>query len=89
MSNCVNLRKWFGLLALVSAVLLVTLPAFPQGSTGRISGAVTDQSGVYIAGATVIITDVQRGVAQTLKTDSDGAYVAGNLCPARTRFVRK
>jgi hypothetical protein len=68
-------------LALVSAVLLVTLPAFPQGSTGRISGAVTDQSGVYIAGATVIITDVQRGVAQTLKTDSDGAYVAGNLLP--------
>src|SRR5882724_4845078 len=81
MSNCVNLRKSFGLLALISAVLLLSLPAYPQGNTGRILGAVSDQSATYIAGATVIITDVQRGVSQTLKTDSDGAYIAINLLP--------
>src|SRR5260221_3079822 len=81
MSNCVNLRKSFGLLALISAVLLLALPAYPQGNTGRILGAVSDQSATYIAGATVTITDVQRGVSQTLKTDSDGAYIAINLLP--------
>jgi hypothetical protein len=81
MLNCVHLRKSFGILALISAVLLLSLPAYPQGNTGRILGAVTDQSGTYISGATVTITDVQRGVAQTMKTDSDGAYIAINLLP--------
>src|ERR1700756_1974049 len=81
MLNCVYLRKSFGLLALISAVLLITVPAFPQGNTGRILGAVSDQSATYIAGAMVTITDVQRGVSQTLKTDSDGAYIAINLLP--------
>lgn len=81
MSNSVYLRKSFGLLALISAVLLLSLPAYPQGNTGRILGAVSDQSATYIAGATVTITDVERGVSQTLKTDSDGAYIAINLLP--------
>src|SRR5579859_5410641 len=81
MSNCVNLRKSLGLLALISAVLLLSLPAYPQGNTGRILGGVSDQSGTYIAGAMVTITDVQRGVSQSLKTDADGAYIAINLLP--------
>ena len=87
MSNCVNLRKSFGLLALISAVLLLSLPAFPQGNTGRILGTVTDQSGGYVANATVTVTDVARGVSQTLSTDSDGFYVAQNLV-AGTYTVR-
>jgi hypothetical protein len=44
-------------------------------------GVVTDQSGGNVAGANVTITDVARGVSQTLATDSDGAYVAVNLLP--------
>ncbi|HEV8074600.1 MAG TPA: carboxypeptidase regulatory-like domain-containing protein [Candidatus Acidoferrum sp.] len=66
-------------MALISAVLLLSLPAFPQGNTGRILGTVTDQSGGYVAGAPVAVTDVARGVTQNLITDSDGAYVALNL----------
>jgi hypothetical protein len=42
---------------------------------------VTDQSGGNVANATVTITDVARGVSQTLTTDSDGAYIAINLLP--------
>jgi hypothetical protein len=87
MSNCVNLRKFLGLLALISAALLLSLPAFPQGNTGRILGSVTDKSGTYIAGAPVAVTDVARGVTQNLVTDSDGAYVALNLV-AGTYTVR-
>lgn len=79
MLNCVYLRKSFGLLALIFGALLLSLPAFPQGNTGRILGAVTDKSGTYIAGASVAVTDVARGVTQNLVTDSDGAYVALNL----------
>ena len=42
---------------------------------------VTDQSGGYVANAKVTITDVARGVSETLTTDSDGAYIAINLLP--------
>jgi len=68
-------------LVVLSVVLLVSSVAYPQGSTGRILGVVTDQSGGYIANAKVTITDVARGVSQSLSTDSDGAYVAINLLP--------
>ncbi len=68
-------------LAVVCAALLASVAAHPQGSSGRILGVVTDQSGGNVAGASVTITDVARGVSQTLTTDSDGAYVALNLLP--------
>ncbi len=79
--GCANLAKLVRVLAAVCAVLLVCTPAFPQGSSGRILGVVTDQSGANVGNATVTITDVARGVSQTLTTDSDGAYVALNLLP--------
>jgi hypothetical protein len=60
---------------------LFSTPAYPQGSTGRLLGVVSDQSGGFVANAKVTITDVARGVSQTLTTDSDGAYVAINLLP--------
>jgi hypothetical protein len=62
-------------------VLLGCSPLFSQGNTGRILGTVTDQTGGYVAGATVSVTDVQRGVMQSLTTDTAGAYVAVNLLP--------
>src|SRR5215469_2145569 len=79
MLNCVHLKQSIGVLALVLASILFVLPAYPQGNTGRILGTVTDQSGGYVAGATVNVTDVARGVTQTLTTDNDGAYIALNL----------
>jgi len=60
---------------------LSSAPLFAQGTAGRILGAVTDQSGGAIAGATVIVTDVARNVPRTLTTDQAGEYNAGNLIP--------
>src|SRR5437899_961229 len=68
-------------LAVVCLSLLVCSAAYPQGNTGRILGVVTDQSGGNVANAKVTVTDVARGVSQTLATDSDGAYVAISLLP--------
>ena len=62
-------------------VLLFSLSLFAQGSSGRILGTVTDQSGAVIAGATVSIIDTQRGLARTLTTDQAGEYNAPNLIP--------
>jgi len=44
-------------------------------------GTVFDQSGAVIVGATVTVTDVERGVTRTLTTDSAGAYNAPDLSP--------
>jgi hypothetical protein len=79
--GCVGQANIARVLAIVCLVLFAAGSACPQGSTGRILGSVTDQSGGNVAGATVTITDVARGVSQTLTTDSDGEYLAINLLP--------
>ncbi|PYU27324.1 MAG: hypothetical protein DMG32_07620, partial [Acidobacteria bacterium] len=68
-------------------VLLFSLPLFSQANFGRILGAVTDQSGGVISGATVTVLDTERGVARTLTTDDAGEYNAPTLIPG-TYIVR-
>jgi hypothetical protein len=75
----VRFRKALQLLGGVMGMLLLSLPAFSQGSFGRILGTVTDQSGGTIAGATVTVLDKDRGVSRTLTTDDAGVYNAPNL----------
>ncbi len=62
-------------------VLVASLPLFAQTYTGRILGTVTDQTGAALAGAGVVITDMQRGVTRTLTSDQAGEYVAPDLSP--------
>ncbi len=66
---------------LLGPMFLVCLPLFAQTPTGRILGNVRDQTGAALRGATVTITDVQRGISRTLTTDDAGTYVAPNLDP--------
>ena len=71
-----------GFLGSIFFVLLaIASPLFSQGNAGRILGSVTDQTGGVLTGATVTITDTQRGVTRTLTTDASGAYNAPNLLP--------
>ena len=72
-------------LGIVSLLLAVSVPAFSQTVTGRLLGTVTDQSGAAVAGATVVITDVQRGTSRTVVTDESGNYVAPELQPGTYR----
>lgn len=66
---------------LILALSLSSLPSLAQGTAGRISGAVTDQTGGAIAGATVNVLDVARGTTRTLTSDQSGEYSAPNLLP--------
>jgi hypothetical protein len=61
--------------------VLSCAPLFAQGTAGKILGTVTDASGGAVAGATVIVTDVDRNAPRTLTTDSAGEYNAPNLLP--------
>src|SRR5208282_1690440 len=82
MLNLGNTRKYFALLLSFGALLLLaSVPAFPQGSTGRILGVVTDQSGASVAKANVTVKDVERGTVRALLTDDSGSYVAIGLLP--------
>ena len=79
------LRRHGLLAALVT--ILASLPVFSQANLGRMLGTVTDQTGGVVAGATVTVLDVQRGIARSLTTDDAGEYNAPNLTPG-TYIVR-
>ncbi|PWU00594.1 MAG: hypothetical protein C5B51_24850 [Terriglobia bacterium] len=83
-----RVRNAVTVLDVIVAVLLACGPAFSQGgSTGRIAGAVNDTTGGVISGATVSVTDTERGTTRTLTTDQAGAYNAPELIPG-TYIVR-
>ena len=85
-SNCANSHTWLnrflGVFVLSLVVLLACAPAFSQGNAGRILGAITDQTGGAMSGATVTIIDIQRNATRTLTADDSGEYNAPNLLPS-------
>src|SRR6202521_807317 len=81
-----SIRSAAKVLALMVGVLLISASLFAQSNQGRILGSVRDQSGGAIAGATVIVTDVLKGVTRTLTTDESGGYAAPNLDPSTYRI---
>ncbi|MBZ5613451.1 MAG: TonB-dependent receptor [Acidobacteriia bacterium] len=68
-------------LGIVCLVLALSFPMFSQTTSGRILGSVTDQSGADVAGAAVVVTDVQRGTTRAVATDDSGNYVVTQLQP--------
>ena len=80
-TRSISYRKVLQFAGAMFALLLLSLPAFSQGSAGRILGTVTDTSGGVVAGATVSVVDTERGVTRTLTTDDAGEYNAPNLTP--------
>jgi hypothetical protein len=62
-------------------VLIACHSLLAQTNTGRILGSVADSTGAALDGASVIVTDLERGVSRSLRTDQAGAYVAPELPP--------
>src|SRR6266478_6827435 len=69
------------ILGIVCLVLAVAVPLISQTTTGRILGTVSDQSGAAVAGAAVVVTDVQRGTTRAVASDASGDYVVTELQP--------
>src|SRR5579864_4705461 len=69
------------LLSTAVVLLLISVPLFSQSNQGVIQGAVFDQTGGAIVGATVSVIDTARGVTRALTTDNAGEYVAPSLLP--------
>ena len=74
--------------AIVLILVLVTAPSDlrPQAATGTINGVVKDTTGAVIPGVTVTDTEQQTGIAVSVKSLHDGAFIIPNLAPADYRL---
>jgi len=57
-----------------------------QTTTGRFIGTVHDPSGASISGATIAVTDVDRGTSRTVTTDDSGDYLVPSLPPGHYKL---
>lgn len=64
---------------LLTAVLILVLPATGQTRIGTVQGIVKDPNGALVSGATVTITQPNTGYTQTTQTDEQGAYKLVNI----------
>lgn len=64
---------------LFAALLLSTSMAIAQGTTSRISGTVTDESGASVPNATVTATNDDTGVSYTTHSSGSGTYAFDSL----------
>src|SRR5579863_1511313 len=82
-TELLGLKRFVGLLAGMLAVLLfcVSTCAAQTGSTGALTGTVTDPSGGVIAGAAVTATNIGTGQSRDTSTDSSGSYKFSLLTP--------
>jgi carboxypeptidase family protein len=68
----------------LACLLFATLAALAQGvgTSGQITGTVTDSAGSVVLKATVTVVDTQTGLKRTTATDSTGQYRVAGLSPA-------
>src|SRR3954462_12580605 len=68
-------------------VLIFSISAIAQTSTGRIAGTVTDPSGAAINGATILVLDERPNQERTTASNEDGIFTFSGLdpshCPVR------
>jgi hypothetical protein len=67
-------RYLFNMLLLISMTAGLAGVMKAQSDTGRVVGTVADDTGALIPGATVTLTDLDTGIAQTRTSASDGSF---------------
>lgn len=78
--------KSFLSLLVISLALCTVGFAQAGGSTSEIRGRVTDPNGAVVRGATVTLTDTERGSSRTATTDEQGEYRFLSLTPGTYRL---
>lgn len=80
MQKCLKKYGWL----LVLTFLMISAPgtrAQSTGSTGGITGGITDAQGASVAGATVTISNKETGFSVSLNTGDSGLFNLGNIAP--------
>jgi Carboxypeptidase regulatory-like domain/TonB-dependent Receptor Plug Domain len=65
----------------VLLLLVSTSPVFAQSLTATLQGTVHDSSGAVVSGATVVVTNLEKGDSRKVVTNSTGDYVVPQLPP--------
>src|SRR4051812_5168494 len=79
----VEFRHFFLSLIALTVSVLMPLNGFGQASyTSQVRGAVTDQTGAVVQGATVTITNDGTNVSTTARTDERGFFLLTGLRPS-------
>ncbi len=71
------------LLGLICLGLVALRPAFPQAGTAVVTGTVIDSTGAVIPGASVTLTDIERGINTIQMSNNAGIYEFRFLSPGR------
>jgi hypothetical protein len=73
---------FISLLVLLAGFLLNgSVPALAQGTSGSLTGQITDPSGAAVVGATVTLKNVGTNYLQTATTDNTGIYLLKPVMP--------
>jgi hypothetical protein len=75
------IRKLYAALIFGCAMLAFTMTATAQGTTGQLSGTVTDPNGAIVQGATVTVRNRDTGLERQVTTDENGVYSVQLLPP--------
>ncbi len=68
------------LVIILALFLLAASAVFGQAvAIGSVNGEITDQSGSSVPGATVLLTETNKGVVHTVTSNADGHYAALSL----------
>src|SRR5687768_7682420 len=73
------------LLVAAVSLLILAVAALGQGTTGNLTGTVTDPNGAVVPGAAVKVTNTATNISRESTTDSDGNFAFQTLQPGRYR----
>jgi hypothetical protein len=74
-----TLRRVAFALGLIAGIGPMSVAGFGQTAAARVLGSVHDQGQASVVGATVTVTDLQRGISRVVQTDDSGEYLMPNL----------
>jgi len=72
---------WALTLLAFAGLAIASIPCAGQATTGQIAGQVLDPTGAVVAGAAITVTDEDKGVSFSGRTDATGNYIVLNLPP--------
>ncbi|MCY7377247.1 MAG: carboxypeptidase-like regulatory domain-containing protein, partial [Pyrinomonadaceae bacterium] len=73
-------------LTLIFSLFIFSINGFAQGTTGQLTGTITDPNGAIVSGATVKITNLGTNAERETTTGGDGNFAFQLLPPGRYRL---
>ena len=80
--------KWGRIIAIAACAIFLSTSSYAQAVYGTIFGSVVDNTGAAIPGATITITDTNKGTSVTATANEAGEFTVGSPDPGYVRRQR-